>query len=78
MPSSVVAIDNYVNARAVEPEPKNSEWRSLKFDFPFNRHSLWSKPIVQIIKWFLVFTGPNLSGPEPKTSRLEPDRSQKL
>jgi len=39
-----------VSNRAVEPKPKNFEWwsRSLKFEFPFNRHRLWSKPIVQI------------------------------
>ena len=38
-----------VPTRAVEPEPKNFEWwsRSLKFEFPFNRHILCSKPLVQ-------------------------------
>jgi len=31
------------------------DWsRSLSFEFLFNRHSLWSKPIVQIIQWFLM------------------------
>jgi len=44
---------------------KNFEWwsRSLKFEFPFNRHILCSKPVVQIMQWFLVFNfGPNRSG----------------
>jgi len=39
-----------------EPESQNYEWWSwsLKFEFPFNKHILYSKPIVQIMKWFLV------------------------
>jgi len=59
--------------RWLEPEPKNYKWsnQSLKFEFSFNRHSLWSKPIVQIIQWFLVFNGSNRSGAEPKTLKLE-------
>ena len=49
--------------RAVEPEPKNFEWlsRSLKFEFPFNRHILYSE-IVRMMQGFLVFNGPNGSG----------------
>ena len=45
-----------VPTRAVELEPKYFEWssRSLKFEFPFNKHILYSKPIVQIMQWFLV------------------------
>jgi len=36
--------------------------RSLKFEFPLNRHILYSKPSVQIMQWFLVFNfGPNRS-----------------
>jgi len=65
---------------AVEPEwePKNFEWwsRSLKFEFPFNRHSLWNKPMVQIIQWFLVSNGPNRFGIGAKNFRcleLEPE-----
>jgi len=49
----------------LEQEPNNFEWwsrsRSLNFEFLFDRHSFWSKPIVQIIQWFLVFNGPNRS-----------------
>jgi len=63
-----------VPARAVEPEPKNFEWwsQSLKFEFPFNRNILYSKPIVQIMQWFLVFNGPNRSGARRKNfGRLE-------
>ena len=33
-------------------------------------HSFWSKPIVQIIQWFLIFDGPNRSWPGAK-KRLE-------
>jgi len=48
----------------VEPAPKNFEWwsRSLKFEFPFNTHSLWSKPVVQTMQWVLVLNGANRSG----------------
>jgi len=44
-------------------EPKKFEWwsRSLKFEFPFNRHILYSKPFVQIMQWFLAFNGPKPS-----------------
>jgi len=36
------------------PEPKIFRWwsRSLKYGFPFNRHSLWSNPSVPIIQCF--------------------------
>ena len=61
----------------LEPGPKIFEWwsrsRNLKFEFLFNRHSLWSKPIVQIIQWFLVFNGPNRSwAGSNKFYKLEP------
>jgi len=36
--------------------------RSLKFGFPFNRHSLLGKRVLRIIQWFLVFNGPNRPG----------------
>ena len=53
-----------VPARPAEPAPKNFEWwsRSLKFGFPFNTHSLWSKPVVQIMQWVLVLNGTNRFG----------------
>jgi len=40
------------------------EWwsRSLKFEFPFNRHILYSKPVVKIMRRFLIFNGPKRSG----------------
>jgi len=37
----------------LEPEPEI--WAPVQ-------QSLWSKPSVQIIQWFLVFNGPNRSG----------------
>jgi len=51
----------------LESEPKSFEsWsRSLIFELPFNRRSLWSKPIVQTIQWLVnntnVFNGPSHS-----------------
>jgi len=59
------------NFGSLDPEPKFFEWcsRSLKFEFPFNRHTLWSKPIVQIIQCFLVFNRPNHSGVGAKNFR---------
>jgi len=42
---------------------KNLWWsRSLKFGFRFHRHILWSKRVVPLLQWFLVFNGPNRSG----------------
>jgi len=61
-----------VPTRAVEleagAEPKKSEWwsRSLKFEFPFNKHILYSKPFVQIMQWFLAFNGPKRSAARAK------------
>ena len=41
-------------SQSLELVPKNFEWwsRSLKFEFPFNRHIWHSKPIVQIAVFF--------------------------
>ena len=75
----------YLSSRAVEPGrelkqfwmvgagAKKIEWwsrsRSLNFEFLFNRHSFWNKPIVKIIQWFLFFNGPNRSSTGAKTFR---------
>jgi len=57
------------------------EWwsRSLKYEFLFNRHSLWSKQLVQITQCLLVFIGPNRSGAGAKNFgylELEPVSSE--
>ena len=65
----------------LESEPKSFEWwsRSLIFELPFNRRSLWSKPIVQTIQWLVNNTNVLdrvILEPEPNTFRwveLEPE-----
>jgi len=41
----------------LEPEPKNFRWwsRRLKFGYPFNRHSLLGKGVLQIIQCLFCF-----------------------
>ena len=59
----------------MEPEPKNFEWwsRSLKLEFPFNRHILCSKPFVQNAA-VLIFNGPSRSEAGAKSfGCLEPE-----
>jgi len=58
-----------LKSRALKPEPKNFSWwsRSVKFGFPFNRHSLCGKRVVQIIQWCLDQI---VLDPEPKTMRV--------
>jgi len=64
---------SYDAAPTKAPEPGNFGGVRAQH-FSFNRHILWSKPIVQVIQWFLVFNGPNHSGTGAKNLHtLEPE-----
>ena len=57
----------------LKPEPKQFRWwsRSVKFGFPFNRNGLWSKRVLQIIQWFLVFIDQIFLETEPEPKNLD-------